>query len=394
MIRVISYQESVNSILHLGHSEYPPLYEYFPTKYFWKELSKYFEQYVVVGRFRENKFKHFHDGNIDVYLLPKLHNSASFALTGHIAERIIHKHKIDAIFAQDPIFSGVPAVNIGKLHKKPIMIEIHADLYFKPVECMSFPEKLMRRITLSVLNNCTCIRIISETFRDDLIKLGISNEKIKLIPNRVDLKVFDYHITDDYIKKKLSIPDDANIIITVGRFVPQKGYEYLIKSFFLVLKKNPNSYLLIAGFGGPLENKYRGLIKDLGLEEKVHIVKWLNSSTDLAKFLSMGTIYVQPSIPFMGEAMPRTILEAMAMKKAIIATPIGGIPGVLKHRENAFFVPPGDIRALADSIIYLIENRDTRIKIAENAYNDAVNKYEWHKIFKIFADTLKELSVR
>ena len=206
------------------------------------------------------RFESYEEDNIKLYLLPKF-NSASFGISAHALYYLILKHKIDILLSQDPIVGGFAGVNASKLFKIPIMVEIHADTYFKFFTSRNPYEKILGQIALYSLKNATLVRIVSETFRPELHKVGIPDENIVLIPYRVNLALFDYQ-REAVDVSKLGIDEDAFVITSIGRFVEQKGYEYLIRGFPQVLNEYPNSYLLIVG-RGTLESEYKNLIREI-----------------------------------------------------------------------------------------------------------------------------------
>ena len=90
--------------------------------------------------------------------------------------------------------------------------------------------------------------------------------------------------------------------------------------------------------------------------------------------------------------MPRTILEAMAMKAPVIASKVAGIPGIITHGENGILIEPMNESAIAKSIIDLLSNEAERKRLGQNAYLDVKNKYEWNKVFKLWAETLLSMT--
>ena len=375
------------NILHVSLNTFPPLSEKHSTKEIWKSLCKYFKNYHILARSEKYKFESYKEGNITLHLVPKF-NTASFGITAHYLYYLIRKHKINLILSQDPIVGGFSAVNASKLFKIPTMVEIHADVYFRFFVSKNPYHKFLNKLTLHALKNCTKVRILSEIYRPKLHEMGINDDKIVLIPNRVNLELFNHNISNDSsIRKNHGIGESNLLITTIGRYVYHKGYEYLIKAFPTVLQECPNCFLLIIG-EGELEEKYKSLIDDNKLNERVKLIGWMPQDK-LRQFLKCTDIYVQPS---MSEGMPRTILEAMAMKLPVIASRVGGIPGIIQHKKNGILIEPGSIEEIAKSIIYLAKNKNDRERLAENAYLEIENKYEWNKVFKLHAETLLSMT--
>ena len=156
--------------------------------------------------------------------------------------------------------------------------------------------------------------------------------------------------------------------------MPQKGYDLAIDS----IKKLSNKYdieLFLIG-GGQLYDSFKKQIEGY---RNIHLIKWIKQS-ELVELICNADIYIQPSKPFLGEAMPRTIIEAMALKLPIIASNIAAIPGIL-NQGNSLLIEPNSIENLSEALETLINNEEFRFRIANQAHKDVSEKYEWDTVF-------------
>lgn len=365
-------------ILHISANTYPPLKgKHHHTKSIWQELSKGFDEYHVLARSETNKYNYSKEGNIHLHLVPRLtKKSKVFFFTSFWMFWIIKKYNITHLLSQCPIVGGFAGTIASKLFKIPIFIEIHGDIYFKYMQEKNYIHKLFSKITKFTLKNATKIRSLSSTMNNMLKMFGFEYNLV-IVPNRVNLQLF--HSQKDNYKIHTPIK-----IISIGRFVEQKGYDIAIEAIKLLSTKY-NIELYLVG-GGALYEKYKNL--SIGYEN-IKLINWINQN-ELKSLLEQSDIYIQPSKPYFGEAMPRTILEAMAMKLPIIATNIAAIPGVL-NETNAVLINPNIVNELVDAIDMLINNDNLRKEIALNAYKDVVNKYEWNKIFELYRNEIKSM---
>ncbi len=182
---------------------------------------------------------------------------------------------------------------------------------------------------------------------------GIPLENIHVVPTCIQLERFKPLSRDEAIasRKRLGIADDLKILGTITRFYEQKGNEYLIKALPRILERFPKTLLLIVG-DGPLRSELETLSQDLGVRENV---LFTGHCEDVRSMLGIFDIKVLPSL---WEGTPLTMLEAMAMGRTIVATSIDGPGEVLRDRETALLVPPGDSEALVEKISYLLEHED------------------------------------
>jgi glycosyltransferase involved in cell wall biosynthesis len=141
------------------------------------------------------------------------------------------------------------------------------------------------------------------------------------------------------------------VIGSVGRLAREKAYARLIQSFAAL--KRPDVALLLVGDGaeGPT---LRRQSEELGLAEKVHFVGW---QADVRPLLAVMDVFALPSN---FEAMPFSILEAMSMRKPVVASDVGGVREMVIEGKTGYIVPPGDIARLTDRLRLLIESPDLR----------------------------------
>jgi glycosyltransferase involved in cell wall biosynthesis len=358
-------------VLHISPNTYPKLgQKEHHTKRIWQELAKDVNEYHVFARSQDNSFSHTIEGNIHLHLIPKLHlKQRVFILSSFYMIKIIKQYKINRLLVQSALFGGIAATFYSKILNIPIMIEIHGDIYFKFMRGNSISDRFFSMLIKYSYNNASKIRSLSSKMTEDLKNEDIISEIIT-IPNRVDFSLFKSQ------KKNYKLSNPIKVV-SVGRFVPQKGYDIAIDSIKTLTNKYNIELYLIGG--GKLYDSFQKQIEEY---RNIHLIKWIKQS-ELIELICNADIYIQPSKPFLGEAMPRTILEAMALKLPIIASNIAAIPGIL-NQGNSLLIEPNSIENLSEALETLINNEDLRTKIAKNSYEDAYVKYEWKKVFTKF----------
>ena len=122
------------------------------------------------------------------------------------------------------------------------------------------------------------------------------------------------------------------------------------------------------------------------MTERVTLIDWITQE-ELAKLIINSDLYIQSSV---SEGVPRTILEAMALKMLIISTNVGFIKGVLNAKKNSILIN-SDLKELVPSIVKIIDNYRFRESIAEQAYIDVYDKYEWNNVFDLFRHEIKTM---
>jgi glycosyltransferase involved in cell wall biosynthesis len=365
------------NLLHVSANIYPPLNgRHHPTKEIWKDLAKGFDEYHVLARGESNKYSYSKEENINLHLLPRItKKSKIFFFTSFWMFLIIKKYKITHILSQCPIIGGFTATLASKFFKVPLMVEIHGEEYFRLFEKKSFMVKIMKYS----FNNASKIRSLNKRMTEKLNNYGIYKNIVE-IPNRVNMNIFNRP------KKDFILNDRKFNIVSVGRFVWEKDYLNLIKT----LHNSSIDYALTLIGGGPLKNEYEEYILKNSLSKKIRLIDWLQQD-EMIEIVIKSDSYIQSSV---SEGMPRTILEAMALRMPIVSTNVGSIEGVLQNEVNAIVINHSNSEELIGAIYKLINDSNLREKIANQAYTDVCEKYEWNKVFEVYRDEILNMEYK
>ncbi len=194
-----------------------------------------------------------------------------------------------------------------------------------------------------------CIVAVSEDIKKEIIGSGISEKKVVIIQNGINLEKYSFQGELEEIRSELGINKNARVIGAVGRLAEEKGHAYLIEAATRVINSCPDVTLLIVG-DGPLRAK---LMEEARCQAIADHVIFAGIRKDIEKMLAIMDVFVMPSLV---EAMPMALLEAMAACKSIVATTIGEIPQLISPHHTGLLVPPANSAALADAILYLLNN--------------------------------------
>jgi glycosyltransferase involved in cell wall biosynthesis len=139
--------------------------------------------------------------------------------------------------------------------------------------------------------------------------------------------------------------------MVIGRLRKEKGHSFLIDAIDEVRKRIPEVKLIIVG-DGEEEKRLKERVKRLSLTETV---VFTGLRRDIPELLTIAELVVLPSL---WEGMPNSLLEAMAAGKPVVATSVGGIPEVVANGETGILIPPRDSKALAETIVRLLRDRE------------------------------------
>jgi len=172
-----------------------------------------------------------------------------------------------------------------------------------------------------------------------------------------------------------------NVIIAVGRFSPEKGYENLLKIWKLVADKYPDWILKIYG-----EGNYDGLNKFANNLNILDNIQLCNPEKNIENIYENAQMLLNTS---KSEAFGLSIIEGMAFGLPVISFDnISGAKSSIVNGENGYAIKKDDLKAYAEKVIYLIENEDDRDRISKNAkqfvkkYNLEAIMYQWHLLYQ------------
>lgn len=276
---------------------------------------------------------------------------------------IIRKWKVDIVQGQFHPHSHY-AVLAGFLTGTPSFRTIRSTTSQtnRPVR---FPTIIKANIS-SYISKSTFV-VSNAVMKDFVDNLHVSKRRIQVLHNGVNLEKYNPGKNNFSLHRELKIREDNRIILAVAHARPEKGLEYLIKAVPNIINKHPDTHFVFCG-GGPLESNLINLAKELGVFEHVH---FLGVRDDVPELLNCSYLSALPSL---AEPLGNTVLEAMAMKKAVVATMVGGNPEMVQHDVTGLLAPPGDSNSLAILITSLLENPE-QVAAMGNAGRQRIEKY-------------------
>ncbi|RME54716.1 glycosyltransferase family 1 protein [Candidatus Woesearchaeota archaeon] len=204
---------------------------------------------------------------------------------------------------------------------------------------------------------------------NQITKWGGKKDKIIVIPNGMDSILFK-KVAPNKFKKDLGIPKDKKVVLFFGRKNPVKGVSNLLKAEQEILKEREDCYFV---FVGPDEGEEHLIESAAKTNNKIINLGPIYDKTKIAEMYQGSDIYVLPSYR---EGLPLTLFEAMASGLPIVATPVNGVPYEMKDPDNGLLVQYGDVKALKDAIVKLLDDDGLRQKISANNIEHA-KKYDW-----------------
>ncbi|MBN1461154.1 MAG: GT4 family glycosyltransferase PelF [Armatimonadetes bacterium] len=228
---------------------------------------------------------------------------------------------------------------------------------------------------------CDRIICISEAIRRQCLAGGIPEAKLAVIPDFVDCRHFDPSLVS-------AEPTGARpTILTMGRLAPEKGHRILLRAMREVVRRVPESRLLICGEGeerAALEAQCAAL----GLTDTVEFAGFVSDSRAA---LARADIFVMPSL---FEGLGVAVLEAMAMARPVVATDAGGLPESVIDGETGRVVPRGNAGALAEAMLSMLDDTTAAQSMGATGRARAKELYDRPRIVDRILDLYEDVLMR
>ncbi len=230
-----------------------------------------------------------------------------------------------------------------------------------------FLIKLFSKITCFFYDKIICV---SQYDRKIALKNKIATaDKLTTIYNSISPINF---LAKEQAQKKLINKISPLVVGTVAEWTKNKGLIYLLKALEEIKEKEFDAILIGSGENPDKEKMYRLVEKN----KNIYLIEWIDNA---ASYLKAFDIFVLPSLK---EGLPYTILEAMLAETPIIATNVGGIPEMIENNVNGILIQSKNSQQLAEKILYLINNPEKAVVMAQKARKKVEKKFSLEKMIK------------
>ena len=171
------------------------------------------------------------------------------------------------------------------------------------------------------------------------------------------------------------LPEEGMVFLTIGRLLGGKGFREYAMASCLVRKRYPDAVFRIVG---PTDPSPDGIsLDEVQQWQNEGTIQYLGETRDVRPFIAACHVYVLPSYH---EGMPRTVLEAMAMGRPILTTDVPGCRETVVSGENGYLVPKADAGALAERMMWFIENRNQLERMGRASRSMAEERFDVRKV--------------
>jgi glycosyltransferase involved in cell wall biosynthesis len=279
---------------------------------------------------------------------------------------------------------------------KPFIQTVHgvlADEYIQSSKSVSpsFRLKLsnffmwrLARIEKKASREANLIVTVSRYSAHKLVRLyGVDEEKIRIVPNGVDLQRFKPVEGFEQIKEGI-VGKDKYLVLFVGRLVPRKGLHFLIEAAKKVIKKNRDVVFLVVG-DGPLKNHLISYSKEVGVIDNFIFLGDVDDKT-LPSLYNCADLLALPSVQ---EGQGISLLEAQATAKPVVAFNVSAVNEAVINKKTGLLIKPNSSE-LAKAIFHLLSNSTLREEMGRSGREFVRKNFSWDicakRMFQVYSE--------
>ncbi len=298
----------------------------------------------------------------------------NFNMIAKANEIIAKEGAFDVIHAHDWLVAYA-AKTLKNSYDIPIVSTIHATESGRNSGIHDEIQRYINDTEWMLTYESTEVIVNSNYMKRELQSLfGLPFEKINVIPNGININMFN-GVEKDYDFRRKYALDNEKIILFMGRLVYEKGVQHLISAMPKILAGYHDAKLVIAGKGGMLD-ELRAQVNSLGISNKVYFTGYMDSK-QVCKMYKCADVSVFPSTY---EPFGIVALEAMLSGTPVVVSDIGGLNEIVEHGVDGMKSYAGNPNSLADSILALLYNPQLADSVVKKAKAKVKNEFNWAKI--------------
>ena len=226
---------------------------------------------------------------------------------------------------------------------------------------------------------CDRIYAVAQAMIDQCVEARVApREKYQVVYSGMDTSAFANARRDPELRKRLGIPEKAQVVVTVARLFPMKGYEEVVPAAALLAKDFPDLHFLPVG-DGPMFDELQKQIASLGLSDRFHFAG-LVPPHKVADYIAQGDLLWHLSLR---EGLPRAVVQALASGIPAIGYKLDGTPEVVIDGETGYVTAPQDIEAVAARSRELLTDPELRRRMGKKGRELVLERFDWRRMADI-----------
>jgi len=267
-------------------------------------------------------------------------------------------------------------VAISKLSRVPAFPTVHSTMAFVNKRSRwDLSVYLIKVVDGFIYRMAYRVLAVSQEIKEIVLKTyGLKDHKVIVLKNGIIFK--DSIVAPVELKNEFLVSKNKLKLLAVGRLVPLKGFDILVRAVAEVVNQGVHDLLVLVAGDGEERLRLEELILDLDLGS---YIKLIGLRHDVIALMKSSDLFVMPSLY---EGLSIAMIEAMACGLPIIASAAPGIKDFIKNDQNGLLFPVQDHKALAQRILMLVNDEDMRTRLSQGARESFEKEYDMRRNIK------------
>ena len=319
------------------------------------------------------------------------------ALLAERIDAVVSDWRPDQLHVHSPVLNAMAALRVARKRELPLIYEIRAfweDAAVGNGTGSSHSPRywMTRMLETHAAKQADAVAVICEGLKRDLVRRGVRSDKIMVAPNGVDMALFgDPAPADDGLAHSLGLAG-KEVVGFIGSFYDYEGLDVLIAAMPRLVMARPDVHLLLVG-GGPMEAALRDQVRDMDIASHIHFVGRVPHDA-VERYYGLIDILAYPrkKMRLTDLVTPLKPLEAMAQRRLVVASDVGGHRELIEDGVTGTLFPPDNPDALAAVIADMFAHRDRWEERREAARRFIERDRNWSSNISRYAPVYQKLT--
>ncbi len=296
-------------------------------------------------------------------------------------DEVIELEKPDVLHAHSPVLNVIPTLWVARKYNLPVIYEVRAYWEDAAVDHGTYQEgswkyRVVRTLETFACQRATHVTVLCDGIKHDLMSRGISEKKLTIIPNGINLDDFQDCRPHEAYRKNWNL-SGKRIIGFIGSFYRYEGLDLLVSAFAELVNTHDDLALLLVG-GGEVKHELEEQIHALGIQSQV-VMPGRIPHEDIPGVYGLVDIFVYPrkSIRLTELVTPLKPLEAMIVGKPLVASNIGGHRELIQDGVTGLLFTPDDTSSLNSTLSRLLSDEAYLNTLGQQAHAWAKECRSW-----------------
>lgn len=284
------------------------------------------------------------------------------------------RHGFAAVHAGRVLPEGLVALAVARLSGRPVVVYAHGE------EITTWRQRTKFRTMAYVYRRADSVVANSEFTKQELLKLGVEENRIVLVNPGVDLTRFRPGLRCDDLRGEVLRRPDQLLILSVGRLSRRKGFDQVVRALPFLLVQGADACYAVIGIGPDREHLMR-VAKECGVGDRVRLLGHVPQE-DLPRWYNAADVFAMPNREIDGdtEGFGMVFIEAAACAKPSIAGSAGGTAAAVVDGVTGLRVDGASVEAVAAALARVLTDGELAIRLGRQGHQRAVAEFGWERV--------------